>query len=136
MPKVFNTKVVIPGNKLSEYLQARQEFEDERKPFIERLNSLNGDFFKYLTSKYTKKTANKHTRIVQMFIEFLCGYTDVESLEEVTKGIANSKFRQWYKRKVWDSATDNDLKVALRKFFQFLDTEKGIKNEKALSGLK
>lgn len=48
----------------------------------------------------------------------------------------NSHFRSWYKKKVWDSATDNDLRVALRKFFQFLATEKGITNQKAVDALK
>jgi site-specific recombinase XerD len=71
-----------------------------------------------------------------MFIEFICQHTDVEQLEEITRGMVNSHFRSWYKKKVWDSATDNDLRVALRKFFQFLATEKGITNQKAMDALK
>jgi len=31
-----------------------------------------------------------------------------------------------------DSATDNDLKVGIKKFFQFLEKEKGIANKKVL----
>ena len=50
--------------------------------------------------------------------------------------MVNSYFRRWYKKKVWDSATDNDLRVALRKLFQFLATEQGIVNQKALDSLK
>jgi site-specific recombinase XerD len=136
MAKVFTGRVTIPGDKIGEYFEALQQFEDERKPFREYLEGLNDEFEEYLVSKYTPKTARKHTSIIQMFIDFLCRYTDVQSLEEVTKGMANSQFRQWYKRKVWDSSSDTDLRVAVKKFFQFLDSEKGIKNEKALSGLK
>ena len=43
---------------------------------------------------------------------------------------------QWYKPKVRDSATPDDSRVALNKFFQFLDKEKGIKNPRALEGLR
>jgi site-specific recombinase XerD len=71
-----------------------------------------------------------------MFIEFLSRQTDVERLEDVTRGIVNTHFRQWYKRKVMDSSSVNDLRVALRKFFQFLAAEKGIQNPKALDALK
>jgi hypothetical protein len=35
-----------------------------------------------------------------------------------------------------DAAIVNDLRVALRKFFQFLETEKGIQNAKALAALR
>ncbi|NEX23111.1 site-specific integrase [Thiorhodococcus mannitoliphagus] len=136
MPKVFTGKVMIPGDKIDEYFQARKEAEEERKPFRDHLESLKSEFESYLSNKYTEKTARKHTNIIQMFIEFLCDYTDVENLEDVTKGMANSHFRKWYHRKVWDSSTDSDIKVAVRKFFQFLESEKNIKNEKALSGLK
>ena len=71
-----------------------------------------------------------------MFVEFISRQTDVEDIEEITKGIVNTHFRQWYKRKVLDAATVNDLRVALRKFFQFLETEKGIQNAKVLDALK
>ena len=136
MAQVFSGKVAILGDQLENYFQALADAEKARQPFREYLESLNNEFEAYLAEAYTKKTARKHSSVVDLFIHFLCGYTDVESLEEVTKGMANSQFRQWYHRKVISSAKDNDLKVAIRKFFQFLETEKGIKNEKALSGLK
>jgi len=65
-----------------------------------------------------------------------CGYTDVESIEEITRGMVNTHFKQWWKRKVWNSTTPDQLTVALRKFFTFLATEKGIVNEKAMKGLQ
>jgi hypothetical protein len=49
--------------------------------------------------------------------------------------MVNTHFRQWYKRKVLDASTANDLRVALRKFFQFLAAEKGIQNPKVLDAL-
>jgi site-specific recombinase XerD len=136
MAQVFTGKVVIPGDQIDEYFQAMAEAEAAREPFRESLESLNQEFAEELSSKYGKKTVRKHTGIVEMFIHFLCRQTDVEAIEEITKGMVNSHFRKWYKRKVWDSATDNDLRVALRKFFQFLATEKGIVNQKALDALK
>ena len=38
----------------------------------------------------------------------------------------NTHFRKWWKRKVWDSSTRDDLRIALKKFFRFLASEKGI----------
>jgi site-specific recombinase XerD len=136
MPKVFTGKVVIKGDQLDDYLQALDAAQKAREPFRQYLNALNAEFASYLAAKYVSKTVRKHTGIVDMFIEFICRHTDVEQIEEITRGMVNSHFRSWYKKKVWDSATDNDLKVALRKFFQFLATEKGITLQKALDALK
>ncbi len=136
MPKVFTGKVVIPGNQLEAYLQALSATEKARAPFREYMNALNAEEAEYLATKYVQKTVRKHTGIVDMFIEFICRQTDVEKLEEITRGIVNSQFRRWYKKKVWDSATDSDLRVARRKFFQFLSTEKGIILQKVLDALK
>ncbi len=136
MPKVFHDKVVIPGDQLDDYLQALEAAEKARAPFRQYMNALNAEFAKYLVAKYVLKTVRKHTGIVDMFIEFICQHTDVEQLEEITRGMVNSHFRSWYKKKVWDEATDNDLRVALSKFFQFLATEKGITNQKAMDALK
>lgn len=136
MPKVFTGKVVIKGDQLDDYLQALEAAEKARAPFIQYMNALNAEFAEYLATKYVKKTVSKHAGIVDMFIEFIYRNTDVEQLEEITRGMVNSHFRSWYKKKIWDSATDNDLRVALRKFFQFLATEKGITNQKAMDALK
>lgn len=136
MPKVFTGKVVIPGDQLDDYLQALDAAKKAREPVRQYMNALNAEFAAYLAAKYVPKTVRKHTGIIDMFIEFICRHTDVEQIEEITRGMVNSHFRSWYKKKVWDSATDNDLRVALRKFFQFLATEKGISNQKALDALK
>lgn len=136
MARVFTGKVVIPGDKIEEYFKALAEAEKARKPFKRYLENLNEQFEQYLTTKYSQKTARKHSGIIGLFIIFLCEYSDVQSLEEVTKGIVNTHFRQWYKRKVLDSTDPNDLRIALKKFFQFLDTGKGIKNPKVLEALE
>ncbi len=137
MAKVFTGKVVIPGDQLEAYFQAMEEAEKERAPFRDHLEQMNIEFSHFLSEKYTKSTVRKHTNTVSLFIGFVCGYTDVQKIEEITKGMVNSHFRSWYKRKVlWASATDNDLRVALRKFFQFLASEKGIVNQKVLDALK
>jgi len=136
MAKVFTGKIAIPGDKLEEYFQLLAAAEEARRPFRDYLEGLNREFAGYLGQKFSERTARKHTQIVDMFIEFLVRYTDVESIDDITRGIVNTHFQKWYKRKVWDSATPNDLKVALRKFFTFLSEEKGITSEKALKGLQ
>ena len=112
------------------------EAQKEREPFRRKLVDLNEEFYVYLSKKYSERTAQKHSTIADLFIEFICRQTDVESIEEITRGMVNTHFKKWYKRKVWDSTTPNELRVALRKFFLFLETEKGIINAKAMKGLQ
>ena len=94
------------------------------------------EFEEYRSAKYARKTVRKHEDTVWLFVQFLCNYTDVEEIEEITRGMVNTHFRRWYKRKVLDAATADDLRVALKRFFQFLATEKGIQNPKVSESLK
>lgn len=130
MPKVFTGKVSIPADQLDAHFAALAEAEVARAPFRRQLTDLKAEFEQALAAKYTPKTARKHAQIVEVFIDFLCNQTDVATIEAVTRGMANSAFRHWYKRKVWDSMTTDDLRVALKRFFQFLDEEQGIRNQK------
>lgn len=136
MAKVYTGRVVIPGDKIGEYLKLMEEAEQKKEPFRQQIVRLNEDFYEYLLARYSERTARKHSTIIDLFIEFICRYTDVGSVEEITRGMVNTHFRQWWKRKVWDSTTPEQLMVALKKFFTFLATEKGIVNEKALKGLE
>ncbi len=136
MVKVFKGKVLIPGNKFDGFLKAMAKAGKEREPFKKHLEKLHQEFGDYLLKKYTKATKRKHCFVVDLFIDFLCRYTDVEKLEEVTRGMVNSEFRAWWRRKVWDSTSDNQRRVSLKKFFVFLKDEKGIVNEKAIKALK
>lgn len=135
MAKVYTGKVVIPGDKLEEYFKLMQEAEEKREPFRQYLLNLQQEFYQFLQGKYSERTARQHASIVELFVEFICRYTDVEQIEEITRGMVNTHFKQWWKRKVWDSTTPDQLKVALKKFFTFLASEKGIVNEEALKGL-
>jgi len=98
--------------------------------------SINAAFAASLEKKYSRRTVLKHTSIVELFSIFLCDYTDVERLENVTRGMVNTPFRRWYRRKVLDRMDTDETRVALKKFFQFLDQEQGIHNPKALDALR
>jgi site-specific recombinase XerD len=135
MSKVFTGRVSIPGDKLQEYFELMKAAEEERAPFREHLMTLQADFYEHLAERYSDHTARKHASIVEMFVEFICRYTDVQDVSEITRGMVNSHFRAWWKRKVWDSSTPDDLRVALKKFFTFLASEKGMVNENALKAL-
>ena len=136
MAKVFKGKIAIPGDKIDEFFKAMEQAEKEKQPFKDSLVKLNEEFENYLAKKYTKATVRKHSTVVDLFIHFICRHTDVKKLEEVTRGMVNSEFRTWWKRKVWDSTSDNQIKIALKKFFNFLAEEKNIVNEKVLKALK
>lgn len=136
MAKVYTGTVSIPGDKIEEYLKLMKAAEEARAPFRQHLLELNEEFYDYLSAKYSQRTAGKHAGVVQIFIDFICRYTDVQDISEITRGMVKTHFRQWWKRKVWDSSTPDDLRVALKKFFAFLASEKGIVNEKALKALE
>lgn len=134
MAQVFTGKVAIPGDKLNEYFEMLKRAEEEQKPFRDEFEALNQAFFDHLAEKFSDRTARKHSGVISMFIEFLMRQTDVRKVEEITKGMANTHFQAWYRRKVWDSTSAADRKVAIQKFFMFLALEKGIVNHKILGG--
>jgi site-specific recombinase XerD len=135
MAKVYTGKVAIAVDSIDEYLKLLTEAEQRREPFRRRMTELNDDFYEHLLKKFSEKTARKHAAIIGLFIDFICNQTDVEQIEDITRGMVNTHFRQWWKRKVWDSTTPEQLRVSLNKFFTFLATEHDIVNEKALKGL-
>jgi site-specific recombinase XerD len=136
MAKVYNGRVMIPGDKIEQYLKIMAEAEKKREPFRQYLLGLNDDFREYLESKLSARTARQHSSIVELFVDFICRQTDVEKIEDITRGMVNTHFKNWWRRKVWDSTTPDQLRVALRKFFVFLAENKGIVNEKVLKALQ
>jgi hypothetical protein len=116
MTRVFQGKIAIPGNQIDAYLEALGQFEHEKAPLRAQLEQYARDFSHALAQRYAPKTVRKHTLIIEFFIDFVCWDTDVRRIEEITRGIANSAFRQWYLRKVGDR-TESELKTAIKKFF-------------------
>jgi site-specific recombinase XerD len=131
MARVFRGKIAIPGDQMEAYFQALERFETDKEPMRKQLEQCARDFELVLTQQYAPKTVRKHMAIIALFIDFVCWNTDVCRIEEITRGIANSYFRQWYLSKVGDR-TESELKTAIKKFFQFLDQDKGITNEAVL----
>ena len=132
MAKVFTGRVTVS---FKEYIKALEEAERIRGPFREYLRGLNNEFFAFLVRKYSERTARKHCGIVYPFIDFITDYTDVMTIEEITRGMVNTHFLKWWRRKVIDNSTPDERRVSLTKFFSFLAEEKGIVCEKALKGL-
>jgi len=135
MAEVFRGKVAIPGEQIEAYFEALEQFEIDKQSMRQQLEQCARDFEQALAKQYTPKTVRKHIAIIALFIDFLCWDTDVRQLEEITRGIANSYFRQWYRRKVGDR-TESELKTTMKKLFQFLDREKGITNEAVLKSFQ
>ena len=94
MAKVFTGKVLISGDNIKDYLQVMEKAEKEKQPFREMLDELNQEFEAYLTEQFSVRTARKHSCKVALFIDFLCWNTDVKSIDEITRGIANSPFQE------------------------------------------
>jgi hypothetical protein len=135
MARVFRGKIAIPGDQMEAYFEALGQFEQEKAPMRTQLEQCARDFERALAQQYVPKTVRKHTAIIALFIDFVCWDTDVRRIEEMTRGIANSAFRQWYLRKVGDR-TESELKTTIKRFFQFLAQEKGITNEVVLKSFQ
>jgi hypothetical protein len=117
MARVFRGKIAMPGNPMEAYCQALEQFEHEKEPLRKQLQCYLHDFTRMLARQYTPKTVRKHAQILAFFIDFVCWDTDVGRIEDITRGIANSHFRQWYQRKVGDR-TESELKTTIQRFFQ------------------
>jgi site-specific recombinase XerD len=135
MARVFRGKMAIPGDQMEAYFEALGQFENAKAPMRKQLEQCARDLERALAQQYAPKTVRKHMAIIALFIEFVCWDTDVCRIEEITRGIAHSAFRQWYVRKVGDR-TESELKTAIKKFFQFLAQEKGITNEAVLKSFQ
>ena len=131
MARVITGTIEIPGDQLSAYLQALEDVEQATAPFRTQLEHLNRAFERSLQARFSARTARKHASIIELFINFICWHTDVRSIDEITRGMANSYFRKWYRSKTGEG-TDAELKTAVKRFFQYLATEHGITNEAVL----
>jgi site-specific recombinase XerD len=103
----------------------------ERQEFRSFLEALQQEFNQYLAQHLSARTVRKHSHVVGLFIDFVCFDCGVQDIHDITRGMANSYFKKWYMSKVGD-VTEREVSVAIRKFFQFLDTEKGITNDVVL----
>jgi len=139
MARIFQGKIAIPGDQIEAYLEALGQFAHEKAPLRTQLEHYARDFAHALAQQYGPKTVRKHQLIIDLiidlFIDFVCWDTDVRRLEEITRGLANSAFRQWYRRNVGDR-TESELKTAIKKFFQFLAREQGLTNEAVLKSFQ
>ena len=135
MAEVCRGKVAIPGDQMEAYFEALEQFENDKQPMRQQQEQCARDFERALARQYAANTVRKHTAIIALCIDFVCWDTDVRQIEGITRGIANSYFRQWYRSKVGDR-TESELKTAIKKFSQFLDREQGITNEAVLKSFQ
>ena len=89
-----------------------------------------------LRTGHHPRVAKFRCGIVQIFIDYLYWETGVDTVEAITRGMANSKFWSYWKRKVIGATTTRgDVREALLWFLVFLRDVKGIENPKAIAGL-
>jgi site-specific recombinase XerD len=117
----------------SQYQQHRKGTKrmSNKNEFRVYLETLEREFARYLAQHLSERTVRKHCHVIGLFIAFICFDCGVKDIQDITRGMANSYFRKWYMSKVGD-VTEREVSVAVRKFFQFLDTEKGIRNDAVL----
>ena len=135
MAQVFLGRVSISGDQIDNYIEAIGDREAEFQPLRRQLQQLNGEFKRFLGRSFTPKTVRKHSGVIELFIDFLEWHTDVTSIDDISRGIANSYFRKWYYSKIGD-LRESELKTAIKKFFRFLAEKKNIVNEPVLKSFQ
>lgn len=122
---------------VEEYQQYLRDLEKARGPFRELMMALKAEFGEHqLRNGHRPGAAKFRCGIVQSFIDYLYWDTDVDCAEAITRGMANSKFWGYWKRKVSDTTTTReDVREALLWFFAFPKDVKGIENPRAIAGL-
>jgi len=118
---------------IDDYLAAMQAWEEHRAPFKAQAEALADEFVKDLRRQgLSERTIRKHGQNIEIFIVYLTQYTDADDFATVRKGVVNTEFFSWYRRKVLDRIDQASLKSTTKKFFKFLAERKGIYNEKVL----
>jgi site-specific recombinase XerD len=131
MPKVIAGDLEFES--IDEYIGALRAWEEHRAPFKAQAEMLADEFIDSLDKQgLTERTISKHQMNIEIFIVYLTQYTDADDFATVRKGMVNTEFFQWYRRKVLNRCDPASLKSTTRKFFKFLAEEKGIYNEKIL----
>ena len=93
------------------------------------------EFEASLADTLSQRTIRKHIFILGALVDFLCFDCGVHNIEDLTVGMVHSRFRRWFASKI-GSATEGEVKTAVRKFFLFLAEEKGFANEKILVSVR
>ena len=130
------TRVIVGDiefESLEDYFAALRAWEEHRALFRAQAEALADEFIEYLHDQgLSERTIRKHDQNIGMFIVYLTQYTDADDFATVRKGVVNTSFFRWYRRKVWDRFDQASLKSTNKRFFEFLAEEKGIYNDKVL----
>jgi hypothetical protein len=118
-------KILFTKEEFEKHLEKLKEIEIKQKPFKDWLIEMNSEFIDFITNKYTKRTANKHGFIIECFIDFITYDLKIMDIQEITKGVTNTYFQQWFTQKIGMN-TKEEVKVAINKFIDYLAIEKGI----------
>jgi site-specific recombinase XerD len=135
MTKVYAGDVVFGS--LEDYFAALEAWEQHRAPFKAQAEALVDEFIEYLYDQgLSERTIRKHSQNIGIFVVYLTQYTDADDFAAIRKGMVNTEFFRWYRRKVLNRLDQASLKSSTKKFFRFLAEQKGIYNEKVLGKRK
>jgi site-specific recombinase XerD len=135
MTKVYAGNVAFDSTE--DYVAALEARDRRRAPFKAQAEALSDEFIAYLHEQgLSKRTIRKHGQNIEIFIVYLTQYTDTDDFATVRKGVVNTEFLRWYRRKVLNRLDQASLKSTTEKFFKFLAERKGIYNEQVLGKRK
>ena len=89
--------------------------KSKHEELSDTLTTLQHEFEQYMAQQVSPRTARNHSHVIGLFIEYVCFGRGVQTIQEITRGMANSAFRAWYMSNV-GAVTEGQVKTAIKKF--------------------
>ncbi len=118
-----------PLSQFKDFIDKIKHDEKDRESFYNYFDELLKDYYSYLKKEHDKQTAFDHKEIIGMLKLYLTWQTKVEKIEEVTRGMVDTVFFEWFNKNAWEKLSEKEIKDSLKLFFQFLKEQKGIVNQ-------
>ncbi|HWZ22028.1 MAG TPA: hypothetical protein VNW06_05205 [Cytophagaceae bacterium] len=110
--------------------------EDEySNSFHKELDEYRKEYELFLLKKYKPSTINKHSYIINSFIDFIILYEGCEGFEQLTKGMVNSKFFAYLESEYQEGLQKITVKNIIKAYLLFIYDNYGYGNVKLLNTL-
>ena len=80
---------------MSEERGDEASMKNKHEELSDYLTTLQHEFEQYMAQQFSPRTVRNHSHVLGLFIEYVCFGRSVQTIREMTRGMANSAFRTW-----------------------------------------